>query len=114
MIGAIYDTQHGLTNAVLLPAILRFNASEIHPKVEMMNYVTFSEKGNFENFYSNICKLLDNLEIVKGINELGVENKKISELALKASKDAAAKTNQRLASIPEIEQLLLECLDRAR
>ena len=58
--------------------------------------------------------LLDNLEIVKGIGELGVENKKITELALKASKDSAAKTNPRLASISELEQLILECLDRAR
>jgi alcohol dehydrogenase class IV len=36
MVGAEYDTHHGLTNAVVLPAVLRFNAPAIAEKVPAM------------------------------------------------------------------------------
>ena len=114
MVGAVYNTQHGLTNAILLPAVLRFNEIQISDKIEVMNYVTFSKIGDFNDFYSNVCKMLDNLEIDKGLKALGVESNKVKELAIKASKDSAAKTNPRVASISQIENLIMESLSRAR
>ena len=114
MVGAIYNTQHGLTNAILLPAVLRFNKVEISHKIETLNYVTFSKPGDFDDFYNNICNLLDNLEILKGLEGIGVKKEKVLELAKKSSKDSAAKTNPRLASVTELEDLIIESLSRAR
>lgn len=114
MIGAMYDSQHGLTNAILLPAVLRFNKEKIEQKSKMMNFVTFSETTGYESFYVNICNLLDELEINKGLAALGVTSDKVTELALKASKDAAAQTNPRKASITQLETLILESIQNAR
>ena len=114
MIGAIYNSQHGLTNAILLPPVLKFNQNTINHKVEVMNHATFKKTKGFDDFYSNICNLLDDLEIDRGLNSLGVDANKVSEIALKASKDAAALTNPRQATIPQLETLISESLVKVR
>ena len=63
---------------------------------------------------TNICNLLDELQINTGLESLGVTSDKVTELALKASKDAAAQTNPRKASIAQLETLILESLQNAR
>ena len=35
-IGAIYDTHHGLTNAVLMPYVLKFNEAALQPKMRRL------------------------------------------------------------------------------
>ncbi len=35
-IGAVYDTHHGLTNAVVMPYVLVFNQRRIEPKIERL------------------------------------------------------------------------------
>ena len=114
MVGAVYDTQHGLTNAIILPAILRFNEETINHKVRIMNFATFQEIGNFDSFYLNICNLLDRLEIPCGLSSIGVKEEKVSELSLKASKDAAASTNPRHASVGALKTLILQSIEEAR
>ncbi|MDG2474024.1 MAG: iron-containing alcohol dehydrogenase [Paracoccaceae bacterium] len=114
MVGAIYDSQHGLTNAILLPPVLRFNEERIRNKSKMMNFVTFSKPEGYHSFYNNICNLLDELEINKGLGSLGVTSNKTEELAIKASRDAAAKTNPRKASVSQLKTLILESLENAR
>ena len=79
-----------------------------------MNYATFTKKEGFDNFYSNICNLLDDLDIDRGLNSLGVDANKVSEIALKASNDAAASTNPRQATIPQLETLISDSLVNAR
>ena len=114
MVGAIYNSQHGLTNAILLPPVLKFNQNTINHKVEVMNYATFTKTEGFDDFYSNICNLLDDLEIDRGLKSLGVNANKVSEIALKASKDAAASTNPRQATITQLETLISNSLVNAR
>ena len=114
MIGAIYNSQHGLTNAILLPPILRFNKETIKNKIKIMNFVTFSKPEGYQSFYNNICNLLDELEINKGLGSLGVTSDKVEELAIKASKDAAAKTNPREATVSQLKTIILKSLENAR
>ena len=114
MIGALYDSQHGLTNAILLPPILRFNKETIKNKTKIMNFVTFSKPEGYQSFYNNICNLLDDLEINKGLESLGVTSDKVEELAIKASKDAAAKTNPREATVSQLKTIILKSLENAR
>ena len=114
MIGAIYNSQHGLTNAILLPPVLKFNQNTINHKVEVMNHATFKKTEGFDDFYSNICNLLDDLEIDRGLNSIGVDANRVSEIALKASKDSAASTNPRQATIPQLEILISDSLVKAR
>ena len=114
MVGAVYNTQHGLTNAILLPSILKFNQSEINHKINNMHFAMFSKPGNFADFYENISNLLDELEIPKSLKEIGVQEDKIHELAIKSSKDSAAYTNPKQASIDDLEKIIKNALVEAR
>ena len=114
MVGAVYNSQHGRTNAILLPLILRFNETAISSKVAKMNFAAFQDTSGFDGFYRNVCKLLDDLEIDTGISALGVTDESVSDLAIKASKDAAAKTNPREASIKDLEEIISRAIISAR
>ncbi len=114
MVGAVYNTQHGLTNAILLPKILKFNKNVISQKINFMHFALYEKPGKFDDLYSNICNLLDDLEIPNGLEKIGVKNDKIKELALKSSKDAAALTNPRVASINELESIIKDSVLKTR
>ena len=108
MVGAEYDTHHGLTNAIALPAVLRFNAPAIVDKVPAMSRALGLASTDFDSFESAIRELLDQLNIPRSLSEIGVPADGAKSLAEKAFLDAAAATNPRPADVETIEQLILE------
>ena len=114
MVGAEFDTQHGLTNAIVLPAVLQFNKNAIDHKISIMSGAMGLKKNDFDYFYKSICSLLDQLNIPKGLNEIGVEDTSISRLAEKALKDSAFATNPRNASLEEMKELIATTLCNGR
>ena len=114
MVGAEYDTQHGLTNAIILPSVLKFNEDHISHKVNRMHFSQYSKPGTFDEFYSGVCNLLDELSIPNNLGEIGVGSDRFHELAVKARKDSAAFTNPRDASIEEIRNLISETFHKGR
>lgn len=114
MVGAEFDTQHGLTNAIVLPAVLRFNANVINEKVSIMCQTMNLKKNYFDYFYQSICELLDQLGIPKNLKEIGVNETSISSLAEKALQDSAFATNPRSASFEEMKEIIYQCLNTGR
>ncbi len=114
MVGALYDTQHGLTNAVILPAVLRFNRPVIEDRIPAMSHALGLKSQDFKGFYAAICAILDDLDIPKNLTEIGVGSDRIEELARKASADPAAATNPRQADVGEIENIIAEAIEKAR
>ena len=114
MVGAEYDTQHGLTNAILLPPVLRFNLAGQELKVkrmaEAMGLVDKSKIG----FIDGIEKMLDEIGIPRSLSEIGVPLDCAARIAEKALKDSAAATNPRQADIDEVRYLIETCIVRAR
>ncbi len=114
MVGALYDTQHGLTNAVILPAVLRFNRPVIENRIPAMSHALGLKSRDFDGFYASVCAILDDLDIPKNLAEMGVGSDRIDELARKASADPAAATNPRQADVGEIEGIIVEAIEKAR
>jgi len=114
MVGADYDTHHGLTNAIALPAVLRFNAPDIAGKVPAMSRALGLDGGDFDTFYEAICALLDELLIPRSLSEIGVSVKSAGALAQKAYQDTAASTNPRSSSVEELERLIVEAITLGR
>lgn len=114
MVGAVYDTHHGLTNAVLLPIVLRTNRESISHKVGPMSAAMGLTSTDFDGFYAAVTGLLDELAIPVGLADIGVDSERLPELAVKSSRDAAAATNPKQLSVDEIEGLLAEALIAAR
>jgi len=93
MIGAEYNTHHGLTNAVMLPAVLEFNQHAIAGKVPDMCSALGLKDGSFSTFSGAIVALLDDLEIPESLGNLGVEESSIATIARKAMTDVCMPTN---------------------
>ena len=114
MVGAEFDTQHGLTNAVLLPAVLRFNAPAIGPKIAPMCQAMGLDGTDFGTFYLAICGLLDQCGIPRSLAEIGVTADRIDSIAAKAMTDTAAGTNPQPFGRQEITALIHQALTHAR
>jgi alcohol dehydrogenase class IV len=114
MVGAEYDTHHGLTNAVVLPAVLQFNAATIADKVPQMAAAMGLEDRSFDNFYHTVCGVLDRLEIPKTLVDIGVPRDCAAAIAEKAIQDSAATTNPRRATVSEIQSIIETALTHGR
>ena len=114
MVGAEFDTQHGLTNAVLLPAVLRFNAPAIGPKVAPMCQAMGLEGNDFETFYAAVSRLLDHCGIPRSLAEIGVTADRIDSIAAKAMTDTAAGTTPRRFSLEEVKTVIETAMTHAR
>ena len=114
MVGAEFDTHHGLTNAVLLPVVLRFNQQHITAQVAPMCQAMGLPGTDFETFYQAVCDLLDRCDIPRSLADLGVSADRVDSIAAKAMTDTAAGTNPRAASLAEVQELIHTALIRAR
>jgi alcohol dehydrogenase class IV len=114
MIGAEYNSHHGLTNAVLLPVVLRFNQSRIAAKIAPMAQAMGLDRHDFDSFMTAINAILDLCEIPEGLSSLGVQPSAIPRLASKAFGDAATSTNPRSATVNEIAHLIEQAMENSR
>ena len=114
MVGAEYDTQHGLTNAIVLPSVLRFNKDGMGSKISVMSEAMGLKKNDFDYFYKSICDLLDQFEIPKKLSDIGVKDSSVESLAKKALKDSAFATNPKTATFEEMIDLIETSINYGR
>jgi alcohol dehydrogenase class IV len=106
MVGAEYDTQHGLTNAIILPAVLRFNAPAIAEKIGPMAEAMGLQDKSFDGFYAGVCDILDNLSIPKNLTEIDIPVNCAGSISEKAFQDSAAMTNPRQLTVADIRAVV--------
>ena len=114
MIGAEYDTQHGLTNAIILPTVLRFNLPSQSAKVARIAEAMGLADRTKDGVIAAIEQLLDDIGIPKALADIGVPKDCAARIAEKALQDSAAATNPRSASVDELRGLLSQAIARAR
>ena len=114
MVGAEFNTQHGLTNAIILPVILRFNLPGMDDKVTRMADAMGLADRSVDGFIAEIERRLDEIGIPRSLNEIGVPADCSGRIAEKACLDSAAGTNPRLASLAEMRALVDTAIARAR
>ena len=114
MIGAEYNTQHGLTNAIILPVVLRFNLPGMEEKVKRMAEAMGFQDLSVEDFIKEIERRLDEIDIPRSLSEISVPKDCEERIAEKALLDSAARTNPRAASLAEMRLLVKTSLTKAR
>ena len=85
-VGAIYNSHHGLTNAVFMPYVLERNREAIEEKIIRIAKYLSLENSTFEGFIKWILELRKALQIPHTLKELINDDSKLekmSELALK-------------------------------
>ncbi len=91
-IGAVHHTHHGTTNAVCIPAVLRFNAPAIAGRFgAVAAYLGIA--GGFEGFCAYVQELNDSLGIPRSLTALGVTNPDLDRLTASALADPSVGGN---------------------
>lgn len=108
-LSAVYDIPHGKACAMLLTAVLKFNAPATGEKYREIARVmgvphvdTMDESTYRQAAIDVIQKLADDVGIPKSLSEAGVKREDISFLAESAFNDACTPGNPRDASLEEI------------
>ena len=105
MIGAEYNTQHGLTNAIILPAVMKFNLPYVGDKVRSISHAMDLKEASSDMIVQEIEQILDYVNIPRSLTEIGIPLECKKRIAKKAMLDSATATNPRLALIEDIEKL---------
>ncbi|PZR84876.1 MAG: alcohol dehydrogenase [Stutzerimonas stutzeri] len=108
-VGAVYHTHHGTTNAVVMPAVLRFNRPAIEEKIAAAAaYLGIA--GGFDGFYNFVLQLRADLGIPDKLAALGVDTDRLDELAEAAVADPSTGGNPVELTVAAAKRLLVEAI----
>ena len=108
-VGAVYNTHHGTTNAVVMPAVLRFNRSAVEERLgRAAAYLGIA--GGFGGFAARVDELNALFGLPSGLKAMGVEDSRIPELAAMAIEDPSAGGNPVALTRESAEALFRDAL----
>lgn len=108
-VGAIYNTHHGMTNAVVMPPVLRFNRPAVEDKIaRAAAYLGIS--GGFDGFYDYVLQLREELGVPDKLSALGVGTDRIDEMAEMAIVDPTAGGNPVELTLDAAKGLFRDCI----
>jgi len=107
-IGAVHHTHHGTTNAVCMPAVLKFNRPAIEGVMsQAAAYLGIA--GGFDGFCAYVDELNASMDIPRKLTELGVKNPDLDALTASALKDPSTGGNP-VKMTPENTRALFEAI----
>ncbi|MCB1971629.1 MAG: iron-containing alcohol dehydrogenase [Geminicoccaceae bacterium] len=108
-VGAIYNTHHGLTNAVVMPPVLRFNRPAVEDRLaDAARYMGVGD--SFDAFYDHIMAMRSSLGVPDRLGELGVGRDRIDEMAAMAAEDPSCGGNPVPLDAASLKRLFEECI----
>tara|TARA_B100001105_G_scaffold233036_1_gene206655 strand:- start:765 stop:1910 length:1146 start_codon:yes stop_codon:yes gene_type:complete len=108
-VGAIYNTHHGLTNAVVMPAVLVFNREAIEDRIaRAAAYLGID--GGFDGFLDYVIKLRKELGVPDKLSDIGVGTDRIDEMVKMALVDPTAGGNPVKLTEENTRELFAACI----
>jgi alcohol dehydrogenase class IV len=92
-VGALYDTHHGMTNAVFMPYVLAFNRSAIEERIARLAAYLQLPRADFTGFLDFVLELRAQLGVPHTLQEFGVDGNRAGEIATMAEADPSAGGN---------------------
>jgi len=92
-IGALYDSHHGLLNAVLMPYVLKANRSAIEAKLTRLSRYLELEDAGFDSFLNWVLTLRQQLDIPHALSAIGIDSERVTEIGAMAEQDPSAGGN---------------------
>jgi len=109
-IGALYDTHHGMTNATLMPYVLKFNRSAIEERItRLAAYLQLANPG-FDSFLELVLQLRRDTGVPHSLAELGVDDGKTALIAQMAVVDPSAGGNPLPLTEEKVARLFTDAL----
>ena len=91
-VGALYNTHHGMTNAVVIPPVLALNRCAIEEKIAAAA-AYLGIRGGFNGFYDFIVEFRKTLGVPEKLRGLGVGRDKIEKMTEMALADPSGQGN---------------------
>ena len=91
-VGAVFNTHHGTTNAVCMPAVLALNAPMIRDRFERVTPYLGIE-GGFDGFCEFVQAFNDSFAIPRRLGEMGVTGERVNDLVTMALEDPSCGGN---------------------
>jgi len=92
-VGALYDTHHGMTNAVFMPYVLNFNRSAIEERIRRLAAFLELPTPGFQGFLDYVLALREELKVPHTLVDFGVDDRRIDLVATMAVQDPTAAGN---------------------
>ena len=116
-LGAVYDTPHGLANAIILPIVMKFNGEvsyeeyrDILTQAFHVDATRFTKEEVINTFCDKIRELSEKVGITQTIKDVGGRVEDIPMLADKAMEDPCKPGNPREVSKEDFMQLYEEAM----
>lgn len=107
-LGAIYDTHHGLLNAVLMPYVLSHNRHAIESRICRLAQYIELEDVSFDGFMQWIIQLRHIIGIPHRLSDIGINTENSGEISAMALADPANGGNPTPMTLAAY-QSILEC-----
>lgn len=92
-IGALYNTHHGLTNAILLPYVMVANRLAIADRMPQLGRILNLDNPDFDSVLHWVLKFRERLDIPHTLREAGVPDDDIQNVGRLAQQDPCAADN---------------------
>ena len=109
-VGAMYNTHHGTTNAVVMTNVLEFNRPEIEARITAAAAYLGIE-GGFDGFVAYVAGLIEGLGIPSSLSGLGITDPDIDELTRLALTDPSCGGNPVALTEANLKPLIASCFD---
>ncbi len=117
-LGAIYDTPHGIANAMLLPVVMKYNGAVCASRFkEILNYIGedtngLNDDGLIAKFVEKIEDLSKEVGVTQTIKDYGCKYEDIEKLSKKAMEDPCMPGNPRDVKLQDFIDLYKEAMER--
>jgi alcohol dehydrogenase class IV len=103
--GAVLNTHHGLTNAVVMPYVLLFNRTAIDDKMTALARYLDLPNPSFQAVLDWVLRLRERIGIPHTLQQIGVSETYAAQLAPMAADDPSSGTNPLELSADSLEKL---------
>lgn len=92
-VGAMYDTHHGLTNAVVMPYVVRANRLAIEDQMARIGRALELDKADFDGVFDWLMKFREGVDIPNTLSDIKVPNTDADKIGAKSVLDPSAGGN---------------------
>jgi alcohol dehydrogenase len=107
--GGLYDAHHGLLNGIVMPYVLKANRRKVEKDIERAA-AYLGIKGGFNGFLKWILALRKEIGIPHKLADIGIDTKRLDEVAKMAIKDPSAGGNPIQFSEKQYKALARKCV----
>jgi alcohol dehydrogenase len=108
--GGLYDAHHGTLNGIIMPYVVKANRRKIERQIERAA-AYLGIKGGFSGFLKWILALRKEIGIPHRLADIGLDTKRLDEVAAMAIKDPSAGGNPIAFSVRQYRALAKRCVN---